>query len=145
MTEKQQRFLEEYRGKGDGARAARAAGYSEKRANTIAWHILHNSEPVRKEMNEALDSVGLGADTACAVIIEGLSAEVVKTATHEGNITDEKSYPDYQTRHKYLETLIKLRDMFPADKLKMTVNPFEGRTVKELNYYIAHQKWPEDE
>ena len=29
-------------------------------------------------------------------------------------------------------------------KVDMTVNPFEGRTIKELNYYIQHQKWPED-
>ena len=41
---------------------------------------------------------------------------VVKTATHEGKITDSREYPNYATRHRYLETALKLHNMFPAEK-----------------------------
>lgn len=142
LTPKQRRFLQEYRGVGDGSRAARAAGYSSKRANTAAWYILKGSPKVQEIMNEVMDEVGLDTGAVWRGIIEGLNAEVVKTATHEGQITDEKSYPDYQVRHKYLETLIKLRDMFPADKLDVNDNrkPLTDQEfreqVKQLNQMI---------
>ena len=43
---------------------------------------------------------------------EGLKAELVKTATHEGRIMDERKYPDFQTRHKYLDSAYKLKKKY---------------------------------
>lgn len=142
LTPKQRRFLQEYRGEGDGARAARAAGYSSKRANTAAWAILNNPK-VREAINEALDEVGLDIGAVFKTTIEGINAEAVKIASHEGKITDVQSFPDYQVRHKYLETLIKLRDLYPADKLDMTVNKFTDWSDEELKHYVATGQRPE--
>lgn len=40
---------------------------------------------------------------------DGLDAQIVKTATFKGSITDQKSFPDYQTRLKYIELLMQLK------------------------------------
>lgn len=73
---------------------------------------------------EALERIGINSGKLAAVAFEGLDATAVKTASLDGEITDEKSYADYPTRHKYLETVLKLRG-----ELKQDETPTQGGLI----------------
>lgn len=49
----------------------------------------------------------------------------------------EKDYPEFLR--------LGIAVMPKNQKLDIETNPFGDRTTEELNYYIAHQKWPEDD
>lgn len=65
---------------------------------------------------KALTRIGVDSDTLAAVALGGLNATTVKTATEHGLITDERIYADFATRHKYLETALKLRGELRQDE-----------------------------
>lgn len=64
---------------------------------------------------KALHRLGVDSDTLAVVALGGLHATLVKTASEGGLITDEKTYADFVTRHKYLETVLKLRGELRSD------------------------------
>jgi len=51
---------------------------------------------------------------------EGLGATIVKVVIYRGKIIGEWTYPDYLTRHMFLETALKLRGIFPSRKTDST-------------------------
>jgi len=115
LTERQSRFIDNYVGCGNASEAARKAGYSEKTAGEIGHENLKKPE-IRGAIAERMDQAGLTEPRLLKVLYEGLEAMLVKTATHEGKITDSRAFPNYATRHRYLDTALKLRDMFPVEK-----------------------------
>lgn len=95
---------------------------AEKRASTllarpeIQARIAQLREQVRKEFVEDK----LPYSLLVTKISEGLEAEVVKTATFEGQISDEKSYIDFPTRGRYIELALKLRGDMPAERREIS-------------------------
>jgi len=64
-----------------------------------------------------MDEAGITEARLLSILDEGLSA----TKTHysqkgEGAEAEKEVYDDYAVRHRYLDTALKLRDMFPAEK-----------------------------
>lgn len=82
--------------------AARAAGYS----NTTANHpfAIERSKTFKELIKKELPD-----DLILTKIHDGLNANHVEVAKFNGQITEEREYADYATRHRYLETAIKLR------------------------------------
>jgi len=108
MNIKQQKY-KKYRLEGMSAyKAARKAGY----AHATAWNAHKNIEK-RCSFDELLAQAGMDNDTVFKVMGEGLNATksfVVNNVNEDGEIEKEVvESADYQTRHKYLETLLKLR------------------------------------
>ena len=69
MTEKQQRFVEEYLVDYNGTRAAKAAGYAESSAHVTASQLLSNpkiSGAVAQGLAAQIDRTQLTADTVLA-------------------------------------------------------------------------------
>ncbi len=91
-------------GRANITQAAIAEGYSAKYANsgvlqkTDTWNDL-----VEKYLPDHL---------LAKAHIEGLKAKLVKTAADDGTITDEKFYPDHQTRFKFLDSAYKLKKRY---------------------------------
>ena len=124
MTERQTKY-KKFRLQGMSAyQAARKAGY----AHNTAWNAHQNIES-RCGFDELLAMAGMDNDTIFKVMGEGLNATksfVVNNIDGEGNIQKEVvESSDYQTRHKYLETLLKLRG-----KLKETTE--EGKEMQVI-------------
>jgi len=77
-------------------------------------------------------------------IKEGLSAETVKIASHEGMITDERSYPDFPTRRLYTELFLKLIGFLKGDsgdmsQLHLHLHKYENSPDGELIGSILEQ------
>ena len=102
------------------ALAARIAGMDPSQAAKK----LKNDESINEGIRDALSRIRLDADSLARALDEGLDAFIVKTASLDGKITDERFYPDYATRHKYVETLLKVRG-----ELKLDDAPPQGGLV----------------
>lgn len=104
--------------------ACKIAGYSEKTARTEHTRIL--TRPiVRSVMAEALEAAGITASTLANVARDGLSS--VKPVVCDKLISD---YPDYNTRHKYLETCARLAGYDPGNSADVESSmSFEDRVA----------------
>lgn len=145
LTERQERFVDHYVDCGNGAEAARKAGYSENADDEIAYENLRKPH-IKAAIQERMDQAGITKAKLLQAINEGLEATMVKIATHEGEITDEKSFPDYSIRHRYLETALKLLDAFPASRHHVTTTNedfFASKSDEELACYIRYGIFPE--
>ncbi|MGA1876377.1 MAG: terminase small subunit [bacterium] len=142
LTERQRRFVDNFVDTGNATESARLAGYSEKSANEIGYENL-KKPVVRAAICVRMDQARITEPRLLKVLDEGLNAHVVKVFHHNGTVIESKEYPDYSIRHQYLETALKLRDMFPSQKVDITFNVFEGRSAEELEYFAAYGEWPE--
>jgi len=130
MTLKQKRFVENYCDSGNGAEAARKAGYSKNTDDVIAFENLRKPK-IQAAIAERMDKAGITEARLLKVLDGGLDA----TKTHlsqkgEGAEAEVKVYDDYAVRHRYLDTALKLRDMFPAEKKKLR-HDFSNITPKD--------------
>jgi len=105
--------------------AALKAGYSKKTATNVK-HGIENLKSFQE-----LAEFYLPKDKILSVVQEGLQADMVKTATNDGKITDERTYADYSTRARFADIAIKIHGDYAAEKrnLEVTVKP---RTTQEL-------------
>ena len=98
--------------------AMREAGYKNNTANTKQGEKL---EKVREPIAELMDRMGLTDERLMEVMRDGVRATTVKIAADKGIITDEHVYDDHATRHRYLETGLKLKGHL-RDKIELS-NP----------------------
>lgn len=104
--------------------AAIDAGYSPKSANAIAHEALRKPT-VQAAFQRALKKAGITEDKLAQVMREGLDAQKVISAVVVGADANEKTQdfidvPDHPTRHKFLETAIKVKGLDPAVKVQHT-------------------------
>lgn len=112
--------------------AAVDAGYSERAAGSAASEALRIPK-VQQAFERALKKAGLTDEKLAGVLKDGLeanrvvSARIVKSrptnmdeelAEANQNTDDFIEVPDHATRHKYLETAIKVRRLDPAVKVE---------------------------
>lgn len=83
MDERRRRFVDEYIMTGNGAEAARRAGYSAKHANRQAHALLKNTE-IRAAIDERLQEASTAKTLEQRELIEFLSSVV------RGEVTDEQ-------------------------------------------------------
>jgi len=114
MTERQKRFVDNYIDSGNGAEAARNAGYAEGNARQQANENITKPD-IKAAIADRMDSAGITEAKLLKVLEEGLAA----TRTHLDKDGGIEETDDFLTRHKYLETGLKLRDAFPAEKKKL--------------------------
>lgn len=86
---------------GNVSKAMRDAGYSHETAKNP------NKLTGSKSWEELMDE-NFGDEKIQSLIEEGLYAD--KPAGEQGTV------PDYPTRHKYIDTVMKLKDKYPAQK-----------------------------
>jgi hypothetical protein len=85
--------------------AALDAGYTQGMAHNVLRKI-ENKPRVKALIETALKEAGLDEKAIAAKMVEGMNATLVKTASENGVISDERTYPDYNARHKFLETVL---------------------------------------
>jgi len=111
--------------------AAIKAGYSPKCAKVVA---CRNITKYNSYLQEVLDKKGLNELKIASKIEEGLEAKKI-----HGTSDDFIDIPDYQTQHKFLDTLCKLRGDFKEEKKEEQktniINVFVGLGAKIDEYY----------
>jgi len=127
-TPKERAFVKEY-AKTQNATESVARVYNVKdrdSARAIGSKVLS-----KVDISSVMDKIGLTDDRLMEVLKEGLDANRVlsakiivqggsKAATSQTD--DFIEVPDHATRHKYLDTALKLKDKYPAEKHKHQVD-----------------------
>lgn len=81
------------------------AGYSEK-SNS---YRIENGNKNNASLKEALVAVGLSEDYLAEKIKHGTNAEKTQYFAFEGKVTDERTMPDWDARHKFTKTALEIR------------------------------------
>ena len=143
MTERQKRFVDHFVDSGNGAEAARKAGYSKNCDDVIASENLRKPN-IQAAIADRMDAKGITEARLLKTLDEGLNANVVKVFNNNGAILISEPLVDHVTRHKYLETGLKLRDMFPAEKKNLThdfITPeAEKAATERVNKLLAKKQ-----
>jgi len=109
LTLKQRKFIKYYLECGNLTESARLAGYQATSYNSLRQIGHQCLTKLNLPIQELMDEMGITDQRLLAKLSEGLNAELVKIASHEGIITDEKTYIDYPTRAKYLDMGLKVK------------------------------------
>ncbi|MCR4330254.1 MAG: terminase small subunit [Candidatus Roizmanbacteria bacterium] len=95
-------------------KAAVAAGYSKNTAVAAKQNIENPS--VKKLIQDLMDEMGMSDDHLLTVLRDGLDNANRIFGTGDNFV----EVADHSTRHKYLETALKLKDKFPSAKTDIT-------------------------
>lgn len=112
--------MKEYAKTGNATEAA-ARVYDVKDRKSAGQIGYENSEKL--DISRLMDKIGLTDDRLLKVLKEGLKAtypKKMKVIRPEG--PTEEEVPDHPTRHKFLDTALKLKDRYPAEKHKHDIN-----------------------
>lgn len=128
------------------AEAGRLAGYSEATVQSTLYTVQGKAS-TKKSIKEIMDAQGITDERLMETLSEGLVANKTISATviasNGEGMKDANSMTkdfieveDHPTRHKFMDTGCKLRDLFPAKKLEHAGTgggPIQTEThVKEL-------------
>jgi len=110
------------------AEAGRKAGYADRKG---AWRCLQmpTVQDALKEFHDKLLKGGVDDEVLVKVIKDGLKATETVRASLNGEFMDERTVPDYSVRHKYLDTVVKIRGFVRADK-----EPVKNTQVNIYNF-----------
>ena len=123
LTTPQRKFVKHVAAGMNGKDAAIAAGYSPKSAKSTASELLHQNLNVQAALWRLMNQKGLTDDRLLDTLDEGLQANKTISAlvilkpgdpsvterAADAKSTDFIEIPDHATRHKFLETGLKLR------------------------------------
>jgi len=111
--------------------AAVKAGYSPNTAKLASTNIENHS--VKSYMVKLMDQMGLTDEKLMQSLQEGLNTANKIFGTGDNFVET----PDYAVRHKYLDTALKLRDSFPAEKKDITS---DGQPLEPTQIIIVEDK-----
>ena len=109
---------------GDSAKIAlEKAGYAESTVKNNSTHII--SRPgIQSKLKLALEKAGITVDKIAQVAADGLDAN--RPVVVDKSLVD---YPDHGIRHKYLETVVKLSGLEPAQSVSIDADTYEARIL----------------
>jgi len=113
---KQRNFVKEYISTGNATKSALKV-YNTKNYNTaktIAHENLTKPYLIR-EIEGLMEGRGISDERLLERLEAGLAA--VKIAEYKGELI-ETDIPDLQLQHKFLDTALKLKDMYPSQKVE---------------------------
>jgi len=120
------------------------AGYPESTAKKAAGRTV-GSRRMQSALQKAIEKAGLTDDKLLSKLTEGLDSNRVISAIAgkeaNGGTTDFVEVPDYQTRHKYLDTAFKLKGHY-IDKVEHSGEV--AHTVEVVNFKGASGKIERD-
>lgn len=136
-TIKEKKFIKEYLDTGNATEAAARVYDVSSRESA---HAI-GSENLRKlTFPELMDQMGITDEKLNQVLAEGLEANrtisAIAGTEANGGTVDFVDVPDFQTRHRYLETGLKLKDKFPSTKVEQS---------GELGVNLRTSQWTDDQ
>jgi len=104
-TRQQKRYVDALARTGDVSKACEVAGF----ADNSYGYFLNRQPHIQTMLQQALEKYKLNDDKVAMEIDNGLKATYVKKDKGE-------EYPDFHARHKYLDTLIKIKGGYAPEK-----------------------------
>jgi len=103
------------------AEASRLAGYASPQSAYAAVKAADFQDAL-KTFLAILESRGVDDKKLADVIAEGLDAEEIKYFSKDGIVEDERVVTDHVTRHKFVETVVKIRKLINTDNSTLQDN-----------------------
>lgn len=128
LTLKQRKFVAGYLEGKPMVQAAAEAGYAASTGARGATELLR-SPKVRTAIQEALEKAGVTDERLYAIINEGLGATRTAYIIHEGQIKTLAS-PDWAMRHRFVDTVLKLKSVYPSTGSEDVGESYELRVLK---------------
>jgi hypothetical protein len=103
------------------AEASRLAGYA---SPASAYKSAQSSEfqDALQKFLSILESRGVTDQKLADVIAEGLESTETKFFSKDGIVEDEREVPDHASRHKFVETVVKIRKLINTDNTSLQDN-----------------------
>lgn len=120
--------------------AALDAGYAEQTAKSASGKLMKN-ELVRNEFQRIFNKA-VSDELLVKTIKSGLNAKETKFFQHEGKVTEKREVIDHATRHRYVETACRIKDVL-KEKMDITMHSdprLESLTDEELAQLAALQR-----
>lgn len=113
LTVRQRKWLANYLQTGNAAESAGLAGYKGD-AQQLAEIGYQNSRKLQMEIGDMMGAMGLDDGALLGCLKSGLSASKAELAQSNGIFQDERIYPDYSVRAKYLDIALRLKGKYPS-------------------------------
>ena len=108
LTIKQRKWLVVYMDTGNATEAAMQIYDCENR-ETASVIGSENLVKLKGKFSDVMDMAGLSDEFLAMKLREGMDAEKVEIAKHQGKILDEKTYIDYPTRKSYIDLALRAK------------------------------------
>ena len=102
------------------AEAARLAGMSPQSAYKLTKS--EDFQDALKTFITCLEARGVTNEKLADVLAEGLESTETKFFSKDGIVEDERIVPDHATRHKFAETVVKIRKLINTDNTQLQDN-----------------------
>jgi len=134
LSVKESNFLKYYLKTGNISEAAKLAGSKGK--DTFSLYNAGKAiiERCGITYQDIMEQVGITEEFLAEKLIEGASCDKVEIATFRGKIVDEKAFPDYSTRSKYLDMIHRVKGAY-VDKVELS-----GRGGGDISLVIVSPK-----
>ena len=103
------------------AEASRLAGYASPQS-AYACTKSPDFQDALKKFLSILEQKGVTDEKLATVLAQGLEAEETKFFSKDGIVEDERVVPDHSTRHKFAETVVKIRKLINTDNTQLQDN-----------------------
>jgi hypothetical protein len=121
-TIKEKLFIKEYIATGNATEAAARVYDVTSRDSAKS---IGNENLTKLDFSAVMEKHGISDDKLADVLQDGLEASrtisAIAGSEANGGTVDFVDVPDHQTRHRFLETALKLKDRFPSSKVEGTV------------------------
>lgn len=101
--------------------ASRLAGYASPQSAYAAVKTKDFQDALQHFLS-VLEKKGVTDDFLAQTIKDGLDAEEVKFFSKDGIVEDERVVVDHSTRHKFVETVVKIRKLINTDNSSLQDN-----------------------
>lgn len=103
------------------AMASRLAGYASPQSAYKSAQSSEFQDALQKFLS-ILEARGVTDKKLADVIAEGLDAEEIKFFSKDGIVEDERVVVDHATRHKFAETVVRIRKLINTDNTSLQDN-----------------------
>ena len=131
---KEQNFLKHYLATSSISEAAKLAGSKGKDVSSLYQAGRAIIDRLGITYQDILELNGLTEDFLSKKLAEGASCDKVEIATFRGKIVDEKAFPDYSTRSKYIDMIHRVKGAY-QDKIELS-----GRGGGDISLVIVSPK-----
>jgi hypothetical protein len=134
LSLKERKFVRAYLETGNKTEAANIAGYKAKDRVSLASIGYQTFKKLQIKIVDIMEETGLTDKFLLQKLIEGLDATTVKVASDKGLIKNERQYPDYTARAKYLEMALRLKELLGPERGEEGKAVVGGITCQVINY-----------
>ena len=98
----------------------------------VSTCVIERGGGIKKGLRSALEAAGLTDDFLAKKIAEGVKATKLQYFTANGKVSDKRSTPDYDARHKFTKTALEIRGDLQSEGVNLQLGIVQVGTEKSV-------------